>query len=141
MTLKGKNAIVTGGSRGIGRAICVEFARQGANILLCYAGNESAAQQTAAECEQFGVKAFAVKCNVADSAEVKAMTEAALAAFGRIDILVNNAGITRDSLLMTMKESDFDDVLDTNLKGAFLCLKAVARPMMKQRFGRIVNIS
>lgn len=141
MSLNGKCAIVTGGSRGIGRAICIELARQGASVLLCYAGNEEAARQTVIECEQFGAKALALKCNVADAAEVKAMTDAALAAFGSIDILVNNAGITRDGLLMTMKESDFDDVLDTNLKGAFLCLKAVARPMMKQRFGRIINVS
>lgn len=141
MNVAGKTAVVTGGSRGIGRAICLELAGQGANIVLCYAGNESSAAETTAACEQLGVKALALRCNVADAGEVKAMMDTALAEFGRIDILVNNAGITRDGLLMMMKEEDFDAVLDTNLKGAFLCMKAVTRTMMKQRYGRIVNLS
>lgn len=141
MNFTGKTAVVTGGSRGIGRAVCLELARQGANIVLCYAGNEHSAAETAAACEQLGVKAIAVQCNVADAQAVKAVMDAALSAFGRIDILVNNAGITRDGLLMMMKEDDFDAVLNANLKGAFLCMKAVTRTMMKQRYGRIVNLS
>ena len=141
MNVAGKTAVVTGGSRGIGRAICLELAGQGANIVLCYAGNESSAAETTAACEQLGVKALALRCNVADAGEVKAMMDTALAEFGRNDILVNNAGNTRDGLLMRMKEEDFDAVLDTNLKGAFLCMKAATRTMMKQRYGRIVNLS
>lgn len=141
MNVAGKTAVVTGGSRGIGRAICLELAGQGANIVLCYAGNGSSAAETTAACEQLGVKALALRCNVADAGEVKAMMDTALAEFGRIDILVSNAGITRDGLLMMMKEEDFDAVLDTNLKGAFLCMKAATRTMMKQRYGRIVNLS
>lgn len=141
MDLKGKTAVVTGGSRGIGRAVCLELARQGANVVLCYAGNEASANETAAACEQLGVKALSLLCDVADAQQVKAMMDAAVKQFGSIDILVNNAGITRDGLLMMMKEEDLDAVLDTNLKGAFLCMKAVARTMMKQRCGRIVNLS
>ncbi len=141
MDFSNKTAVVTGGSRGIGRAVCLELAKGGANVVLCYAGNASAAQETVSACEALGAKAMAVQCDVADSAQVKAMMDAALAAFGRVDILVNNAGITRDGLLMTMKEEDFDAVTATNLKGTFLCMKAVARQMMRQRSGRIVNLS
>ena len=141
MNFTGKTAVVTGGSRGLGRAVCLELAAGGANVLLCYAGNENAANETAAACEARGAKVLAVRCDVADSAQVKALMDEALKVFGRIDILVNNAGITRDGLLMMMKETDFDDVINTNLKGAFLCMKAVARTMMKQRYGRIVNLS
>ena len=141
MNFAGKTAVVTGGSRGIGRAICLELARGGANVVLCYAGNEAAAQETVKDCEALGAKALAVRCNVADAAEVKALMDAALAEFGAIHILVNNAGITRDGLLLLMKEEDFDAVLDTNLKGAFLCMKAVARTMTRQRYGRIVSLS
>lgn len=141
MSVQGKIAVVTGGSRGIGRAVCLELARNGASVVLCYAGNEGAAAETVSACEALGAKALALRCNVADATEVQSLMAAAITAFGRIDILVNNAGITRDGLLMTMKETDFDDVISANLKGAFLCMKAVARPMMKQRFGRIVNLS
>lgn len=141
MSFTGKTAVVTGGSRGLGRAVCLELAAGGANVVLCYAGNEAAARETVAACEALGAKALAVRCNVADSGEVKALMDAALQAFGRIDILVNNAGITRDGLLMMMKEDDFDAVIDANLKGTFLCMKAVARQMVKQRYGRIVNLS
>ncbi len=141
MNFAGKTAVVTGGSRGLGRAVCLELAAGGANVVLCYAGNETAANETAAACESLGARALAVRCDVADSAQVKALMDEALQAFGRIDILVNNAGITRDGLLMMMKEDDFDAVINTNLKGAFLCMKAVARQMMKQRYGRIVNLS
>ena len=141
MNFTGKTAVVTGGSRGLGRAVCLELAAGGANVVLCYAGNENAANETAAACEALGAKVLAVRCDVADSAQVKALMDEALKAFGRIDILVNNAGITRDGLLMMMKETDFDAVISTNLKGVFLCMKAVARQMMKQRYGRIVNLS
>ena len=141
MNFSGKTAVVTGGSRGIGRAVCLELAKGGANVVLCYAGNESAANDTVAACEALGAKALAVRCNVADAGEVKALVDDAVKTFGRVDILVNNAGITRDGLLMMMKEEDFDAVLNTNLKGTFLCMKAVARTMMRQRYGRIVNLS
>lgn len=141
MNLSGKTAIVTGGSRGIGRAVCLELAKNGANVVLCYAGSEAAAAETAAQCEALGGKAMAMRCNVAVASEVKSLCDITLKAFGSIDILVNNAGITRDGLLMMMKEEEFDAVIDTNLKGAYLCMKAVCRTMMKQRCGRIVNIS
>ena len=141
MDFAGKTAVVAGGSRGIGRAVCLELAKGGANVVLCYAGNESAAAETVSACEALGAKALSVKCDVADSAQVKKLMDEAIKAFGRIDILVNNAGITRDGLLMMMKEEDFDAVLSANLKGTFLCMKAVSRTMMKQRYGRIVNLS
>ena len=141
MDFSGKTAVVTGGSRGIGRAVCLELAKGGANVVLCYAGNETAANETVSACEALGAKALAVKCDVADSAQVKALMDEAVKAFGRIDILVNNAGITRDGLLMMMKEDDFDAVISANLRGTFLCMKAVSRLMMKQRYGRIVNLS
>ena len=141
MSLTGKTAIVTGGSRGIGRAVCLELARRGCNIVLSFAGNTAAADQTAAECRALGVQALAVQGNVADADAVKALFDAALKQFGAIDILVNNAGITRDNLLMLLKEEDFDAVVDTNLKGTFLCMKAAVRPMMKQRRGRIISLS
>lgn len=139
--LKGKNAIVTGASRGIGRAIALELANQGANVVVNYAGNEKSAKKVVEELKQAGVKSFAVKANVADEKDVKMMMKETLKEFGTIDILVNNAGITRDNLLMRMKEADFDDVVDTNLKGTFLCIKAVSRSMMKQRSGRIINVA
>ena len=141
MNLTGKNALVTGGSRGIGKAVCLELARQGANVAVNYAGRAQAAEEVAAACRELGVEAFAVQADVADAAAVDAMVKEVAARFGRVDILVNNAGITRDKLALQMKEEDFDAVLDTNLKGAFLCMKAVYHPMMKQRYGRIINIS
>ena len=141
MDFAGKTAVVTGGSRGLGRAICLELAKGGANVVFCYAGNEAAAKETTAACEALGAKALAVRCDVAKADEVKALMDAAVQAFGQIDILVNNAGITRDGLLMMMKEEDFDAVIAANLKGTFLCMKAVSRIMMKQRYGRIVNLS
>ena len=141
MNFSGKAAVVTGGSRGIGRAVCLELAKGGANVVLCYAGNEAAANDTVAACEALGARALAVRCNVAEAGEVKALMDAAVQAFGRIDILVNNAGITRDGLLMMMKDEDFDAVINANLKGTFLCMKAVSRLMMRQRYGRIVNLS
>jgi len=139
--LEGKAAIVTGASRGIGRAIALELAASGADVVVNYAGNEAAAREVVASIEAMGRKAIAVQGNVALSADVEAMVSAALETFGKVDILVNNAGITRDNLLMRMKEEEFDEVIATNLKGVFNCIKAVTRPMMKQRSGRIVNIS
>ena len=141
MDFTGKTAIVTGGSRGIGRAVCLELARGGANVVLCYAGNEQAAKETVSACEALGARALALRCDVADEAQVKALVDAAVQEFGTVHILVNNAGITRDNLMLRMSQADFDAVVDTNLKGAFLCMKAVCRPMMRQRYGRIVSVS
>lgn len=141
MCLTGKTAVVTGGSRGIGRAICIELAKQGANIVVNFSGSEAKAAEVVKEIEALGPKAVAIQANVADSTAVESLMKQALEAFGTIDILVNNAGITRDNLLMRMKEQEWDDVIDTNLKGVFLCTKAVTRQMMKQRAGRIINIS
>lgn len=141
MSLKGKTAVVTGGSRGIGRAICLELAQQGANVVVNYSGSEQKAKDVVAEIKALGSKAVAVQANVADVDSVQALMQATLETFGSIDILVNNAGITRDNLLMRMKENEWDEVINTNLKGVFLCTKAVTRQMMKQRAGRIINIS
>jgi 3-oxoacyl-[acyl-carrier protein] reductase len=141
MTLQHKTAIVTGGSRGIGRAICLQLAQQGANVVINYSGNEQKAREVAEQVEALGVKALVIQANVADVSQVDQMIKQTLETFGSIDILVNNAGITRDNLLMRMKETEWDDVMDTNLKGVFLCTKAVTRQMMKQRAGRIINIS
>ena len=141
MSLQGKNALVTGGSRGIGRAICLELARQGANVAVNYAGNAKAAEETVEACKALGVQAVAIQADVADAAACEAMVKEVISAFGSLQILVNNAGITRDNLAMMLKEEDFDAVIETNLKGAFLTMKAAARPMMKARYGRIVNLS
>lgn len=136
MTLAGKTAVVTGGSRGIGRAVVAELRALGANVVFSYAGNADAAEETAD-----ATGAVAVKADAADPAGAQTLVDAAVDAFGSVDILVNNTGITRDGLLMTMKEDAFDAVIATNLKGAFLTMKAVCRPMMKARWGRIVNLS
>lgn len=141
MSLQGKTAIVTGGGRGIGRAICLEFAAQGANVVINYAGNSEAAEKTAADCEDFGAKAAIIKADVSKAEDVDAIFALAVEEFGRVDILVNNAGVTKDKLIMAMSEEDFDKVVDTNLKGAFLCMKSAAKLMMKQRSGRIINMS
>lgn len=141
MKLEGKNAIVTGASRGIGREIALELARQGANVAVNYAGSEQRAAEVVNEIKALGREAFAVQADVADGDSVTAMMKQVVDQFGSLDILVNNAGITRDNLLMRMKEDDWDAVINTNLKGVFLCTKAVTRQMMKQRNGRIVNIS
>ena len=140
-SMTGKTAVVTGGSRGIGRAICLELARRGANVVFSYAGNTAAAEKTLAELKELGVEARAIQGNVADPAAAKTLIDTAVKELGGIHILVNNAGITRDGLAMAMKEEDFDAVIETNLKGAFLCMKAAIRPMMKARYGRIVNLS
>lgn len=139
--LKGKVALVTGASRGIGKAIALELARQGANVAVNFAGSEQKAEEVVAEIKALGSDAIMIKANVANSEEVSQMVKETIDAFGSLDILVNNAGITRDGLIMRMKESDWDAVINTNLKGVFNCSKAVTRQMMKQRYGRIVNIS
>ncbi|RNB76465.1 3-oxoacyl-[acyl-carrier-protein] reductase [Brevibacillus panacihumi] len=139
--LTGKTALVTGASRGIGRAIALKLAEAGANIVVNYAGSEGAASETVAQVKALGRDAIMVRANVSDSEEVNEMFKTALEHFGSLDILVNNAGITRDNLLMRMKEEEWDAVIDTNLKGVFNCLKAATRPMMKQRSGKIINIT
>lgn len=141
MKLEGKVALVTGASRGIGREIALQLAEEGANIAVNYAGSEAKAAEVAQEIKAMGREAMVVQANVADTSSVESMVKQTIEAFGRLDILVNNAGITRDNLIMRMKESDWDDVINTNLKGVFLCTKAVTRQMMKQRSGRIINIS
>ena len=141
MLLDGKCALVTGASRGIGRAVALKLASEGAKVALNFAGNEAAANEVRQEIEAAGGQAILVKADVADEAAVQDMVQKTADAFGRIDILVNNAGITRDGLLARMKEEDWDAVLSTNLKGVFLTTKAVAKLMMKQRAGRIVNMA
>ncbi|MBU1404158.1 MAG: 3-oxoacyl-[acyl-carrier-protein] reductase [Proteobacteria bacterium] len=141
MSLSGKIAVVTGGSRGIGRAICQRLAALGATVIVNYVSNPAAAEETVASIQNAGGKAEAVQFNVATSEEIEAAFKKILDAHGRVDILVNNAGITRDGLLMKMKDEQWDEVLNTNLKGVFLCTKAVSRGMMKQRWGRIINIT
>lgn len=140
-SLEGKVAVVTGASRGIGRAIALTLADAGADVVVNYAGSEAAANDTAAAIEALGRKAITVKANVGKADEADQLVKTALEQMGRIDILVNNAGITRDNLIMRMKEEEFDQVIETNLKGVFNCIKSVTRPMMKQRSGRIINIS
>ena len=139
--LKGKTAIVTGGSRGIGAAICKRFAEQGANIALLYAGNTQKAEETKAALQEMGVKAEAYQCNVADAEQVAAVCKQIIKDFGGADILVNNAGITKDKLVPMMKVHDFDSVVDTNLKGAFYMIKQLYPVFMKQKSGKIINIS
>ncbi|WP_338753962.1 3-oxoacyl-[acyl-carrier-protein] reductase [Bacillus sp. FJAT-52991] len=141
MKLLGKSALVTGASRGIGREIALELARQGADVAVNYSGSEAKANEVVEEIKALGRQAIAIQCNVSSGESVQEMISQTVNTFGKIDILVNNAGITRDNLLMRMKEQEWDDVIDTNLKGVFLCTKAVTRPMMKQRSGRIVNIA
>ncbi|MFT9847896.1 3-oxoacyl-[acyl-carrier-protein] reductase [Aneurinibacillus sp. REN35] len=139
--LEGKVALVTGASRGIGRAIALELASQGADVAVNYAGSEAAAREVADEIVKLGRRAIVVQANVANAGEAEAMVKQTIDELGKLDILVNNAGITRDNLLMRMKEEEFDDVIAINLKGVFNCTKAVTRPMMKARGGRIINIS
>ncbi|WP_339198101.1 3-oxoacyl-[acyl-carrier-protein] reductase [Solibacillus sp. FSL R5-0449] len=141
MGLTGKCAVVTGASRGIGRAIALQLASEGAKVVVNYSGSEQKAQEVVEEIKANGGEAIAVQANVADADSVQNLMKSALDTYGSIDILVNNAGITRDNLLMRMKDDEWDDVINTNLKGVFLCTKAVTRQMMKQRAGRIINIS
>jgi 3-oxoacyl-[acyl-carrier protein] reductase len=141
LDLTGRVALVTGGGRGIGRAIAQALAASGAAVTINYKGNAAAAEETVAAITAAGGKAAAVQADVSESADVERLVKSVLDAHGKIDILVNNAGITRDTLLMRMKDEDFDAVINTNLRGVYLCTKAVLRPMTKQRSGRIVNLS
>lgn len=139
--LKGQTALVTGGSRGIGRSIALALAEHGVKVAVNYSGSEAAAQETVARIAELGSEGIALKGDVGSSEQAENLVKEVINTWGRIDILVNNAGITRDNLIMRMKEEEFDQVIETNLKGVFNCLKAVTRPMMKQRYGRIINIS
>lgn len=141
MELEGKAALVTGGSRGIGRAICLELGRRGARVAVNYQSSAAAADAVVAEIAAAGGEAFAVQGDVAEPAAASAIVKSTVDAFGGLDILVNNAGIVRDGLLMRMSERDWDDVHNTNLRGAFLVTKAAMRPMLRARGGRIINIS
>jgi 3-oxoacyl-[acyl-carrier protein] reductase len=141
MKLEGKVAIVTGASRGIGREIALQFAKEGADVVVNFAGSEAKANEVVQEIMEIGRQAIAYQCNVGNAEEVQNMVKETIGHFGKVDILVNNAGITRDNLLMRMKEDEWDDVINTNLKGVFLCTKAVTRQMMKQRSGKIINVA
>ena len=134
-------ALITGGAKGIGRAICLALAENGMNIAVNYAGSAAAAEETAAACRALGVQAITLQADVRSPEACQKLVEDTAAAFGRIDVLVNNAGITADKLLLRMTEADFDNVLATNLKGAFFCTKAACRFMMHQRYGRIISVS
>ncbi|WP_432359394.1 3-oxoacyl-[acyl-carrier-protein] reductase [Sporosarcina sp. UB5] len=136
-----KAAIVTGASRGIGREIAILLGKEGARVAVNYSGSKEKAEEVVEIIKQSGGEAFAIQANVSDADQVKHMIDETLKTFGSIDMLVNNAGITRDNLLMRMKEDEWDDVIDINLKGVFLCTKAVTRQMMKQRAGKIVNLA
>lgn len=139
--LTSKVALVTGASRGIGRAIALELANKGYMIAINYSGNQAKAEEVAEEIKKRGQQAIVIKADVSNETEVKEMVSKVIKEWGSLDVLVNNAGITKDNLLMRMKEEEFDQVIDTNLKGVFFCMKAVSRQMMKQRSGKIINIS
>ena len=141
MLLENKVALVTGASRGIGRAIAIQLAAEGAKVAINFAGNLAKAEEVKAEIESKGGEVLLVQADVSNSESVEGMVSKIVEKFWKIDILVNNAGITRDSLLMRMKDSDFDDVINTNLKGVFNCTKIISKLMIKQRSGRIVNMS
>ena len=141
MLLAEKTALVTGASRGIGRATALELAKAGAKVAVNFAGNRVAAEEVVSLIEAAGGQAMLVQADVGNAADVETMLKAVVERFGKIDILVNNAGITRDNLIMRMKEEDWDAVIHTNLKGIFNCTKAVSKLMMKQRYGRIINMA
>ena len=141
MMLKGKVALVTGGSRGIGRAIALKLAENGADVAVVYAGNQEKAEEVCREAEALGVRAMACRCNVADFEETRQAVAAVTEAFGGVDILVNNAGVTRDGLVFSMKEEDYETVLDTNLKGTFHMIKHCYRGFVRKKAGKIINVS
>lgn len=141
MLVQGKNAIVTGGSQGIGRAIALKLAENGANVAILYVGDRQRGAETVKEIEALGVKAMEVYCNVADFEESKAAVDEVVKTFGSVDILINNAGITRDNLILKMTEAEFDSVIDVNLKGTFNMIKHTYQLFMRQRYGRVVSIS
>ncbi|HCW7389937.1 TPA: 3-oxoacyl-[acyl-carrier-protein] reductase [Staphylococcus aureus] len=136
-----KSALVTGASRGIGRSIALQLAEEGYNVAVNYAGSKEKAEAVVEEIKAKGVDSFAIQANVADADEVKAMIKEVVSQFGSLDVLVNNAGITRDNLLMRMKEQELDDVIDTNLKGVFNCIQKATPQMLRQRSGAIINLS
>ena len=139
--LNGKTAVVTGASRGIGRAIAIKLATLGVNIVVNYRNSYDAVQEVVKEIQALGARALAVQCDISSFKDVESMMKKSMEEFGSIDILVNNAGITKDGLLMRMKEEEFDSVIDINLKGAFNCTRHISAIMLKQRSGRIINIS
>ncbi|EPB8179087.1 3-oxoacyl-[acyl-carrier-protein] reductase [Clostridium perfringens] len=139
--LKDKVAIVTGGTRGIGRAIALKLADHGANIVINYRNSDKEAEELKAILEEKGVKVLTVKCDISNFEDSKNLMDKCKEVFGKIDILVNNAGITKDTLIMRMKEEDFDNVIDVNLKGTFNCAKHASAIMLKQRFGKIINMT
>lgn len=141
MNFQGKNVIVTGGSRGIGKSIALGFAKKGANVIINYNSSDVLANEVVAEIEALGVKAKAYKCNVAIPEEVEGFVKEVYGDFDNVDVLVNNAGITNDGLLIRMKENDWDSVMDVNLKGTFLCTKEVGKKMIKKKQGAIINIT
>lgn len=134
-------ALVTGGGRGIGRAICLALAKAGFDVCINYASSASAAEQTAEDCKALGVQAVTMQADVTDPVQCQNLVEAAAKTFGRLDVLVNNAGVTADKLILRMQEADFDKVINANLKGAFFCSKTACKLMMRQRYGRIINVS
>ncbi|MDT3844793.1 MAG: 3-oxoacyl-[acyl-carrier-protein] reductase [Bacillota bacterium] len=137
-------AVVTGGGRGIGRAVCVRLAKEGCDVCINFAGNAAAAEETAKLCREAGgeeIRIITVKADISREEEADRLIAEAMEAFGRVDILVNNAGITRDNIMLRMSAEDFDQVIGTNLRGTFLCCKAVTRAMMRQKYGRIINLS
>ncbi|HHC6317976.1 TPA: 3-oxoacyl-[acyl-carrier-protein] reductase [Staphylococcus aureus] len=136
-----KSALVTGASRGIGRSIALQLAEEGYNVAVNYAGSKEKAEAVVEKIKAKGVDSFAIQANVADADEVKAMIKEVVSQFGSLDVLVNNAGITRDNLLMRMKEQEWDDVIDTNLKGVFNCIQKATPQMLRQRSGAIINLS
>lgn len=139
--LKGKCAVITGASRGIGKCIATKFAKEGANVVINYRNNEEEALKVKQELEDLGSQVLVVKADVSELEQAENLIKEAKKEFGRVDILVNNAGITKDNLIIKMKEEDFDSVIKTNLKGAFNCLKAVTPIMLKQKYGKIVNMA
>ena len=139
--LKGKCAVITGASRGIGKCIATKFAKEGANVVINYRNNEEEALKVKQELEDLGSQVLVVKADVSELEQAENLIKEAKKEFGRVDILVNNAGITKDNLIIRMKEEDFDSVIKTNLKGAFNCLKAVTPIMLKQKYGKIVNMA
>lgn len=134
-------ALVTGGGRGIGRAICLALAKAGFDVCINYASSAAAAEQTAEDCKALGVQSVTMQADVTDPIQCQNLVEVAANTFGRLDVLVNNAGVTADKLILRMQEADFDKVINANLKGAFFCSKTACKLMMRQRYGRVINIS
>ncbi|MCR5784753.1 MAG: 3-oxoacyl-[acyl-carrier-protein] reductase [Eubacterium sp.] len=141
MKFEGRCVMITGATRGIGKATALAFAKEGADLVITYASSEKAAKVVKDECEALGAKVLCLKSDVSKEDDVKALFETAVEEFGKVDVLVNNAGITKDNILLRMKTEEFDDVIETNLKGSFLCMRAASKIMLKKRYGRIVNLS